>query len=112
MSMASRGGYGALKARHGLEAALTLVLAVVAVTLEILHVDSIYGREPFRILLPALCALVAVTLLELSVVLNRLLATAEQLLKLQQEAASSETVRAHLDRISSTGRRAVRRTTP
>jgi hypothetical protein len=51
--------------RHRIEGAAIVLLALLAGTLEVLGVDSVGGRDPFRILFPALTALVGWSVLEL-----------------------------------------------
>jgi hypothetical protein len=58
--------------RAYLEAALLLGFALIAVVLEVLGVDDVRGRDPFRVLLPALVTLMAFVLLDVVAELRRI----------------------------------------
>jgi hypothetical protein len=58
--------------RNFIEAVSILSLSAVLIVLEVLHVQTIAGRNLADIVLPTLMALIGVVLIELVIVLNRL----------------------------------------
>ncbi len=60
------------RARGRIETVLLLAIAVCAVALEIAGVDNIGGRDPFRVVLPALVTLMSLVLLEVFAELRRI----------------------------------------
>jgi hypothetical protein len=90
-----------LKRRHKLEATVILMLAVVAVCLEVSHIETVFERDPFRIILPALTALVALTLLELVAVVAGLAEFARELEVMRKDMQNQQAGSKELDRLSS-----------
>ncbi|GAB3075080.1 hypothetical protein GCM10027080_18720 [Pedococcus soli] len=91
-----------LRGRHVLEAVATLTLALIAIVLEILHVETVFGVDVFRVALPALSALIAVTLLELLALVSRLQSLAGTLASVHAELDARGAGSRELDRLSET----------
>lgn len=61
-----------VKARHWVESLILLLLAIAAITFELIQVDEIDGRDVFRILWPAILVMLALLVLDLLAVVERL----------------------------------------
>jgi hypothetical protein len=85
--------------RQSLETGAILILAVGAIVLELTGTTSVRGRDPFRVLLPALCTLVGVLLLELLVLTRELYAVARELLDKQRQMQADQSGEQYFDRI-------------
>lgn len=61
-----------LETRHQIEAFALFAFAVVAIVLELGQIDTVLGRDPFRVVLPAFCVLLGLLLFDLLSIMTSL----------------------------------------
>ena len=92
-----------LSARHRIEVVVLFSLGVAAVVLEIVQVDDVGGRDPFRVLLPSFCIVLGLLLFDLLALVAKLQQHVERVEKMLRRQSAEHQIEETYQRLGGFG---------